>query len=282
LQQLFSSLKKMEQAVVLETDKGDVVSSNDASVINENIRYTGAWWKNQQGLRSFFSYTERFHSNDCIRAIHQFPPSGNRIIDIGFGGGILLGKIWRILGRTSALIGLDLSAETVGQYNRRRAKSNRRGLFALQADPFRSLLPFKTASMDYIFCSHVLEHVADDILLEQEIHRVLKKTGIACILIPINEERCEVPTHVRKYVAEAFVERLDKSFNILHSHYNDCVSGWIRFCGTRNRAVFTVLKRIIILKASLIPFSLMVSLDNLLMKAGCLPSQMCIVCRKRC
>jgi hypothetical protein len=86
---------------------------------------------------------------------------------------------------------------------------------------------------------------------------------------------------VRKYRADEIVKRFAESFDILHSHKDDCVSGWIRFCGTRNRVFWTMVKRLIIFKASLLPFSSVKLLDKLLMNIGFKPSQVCIVCRKR-
>lgn len=44
-------------------------------------------------------------------------------------------------------------------------------------------------SFDVICCSHVLEHVVDDIGAIRELHRVLKKSGWAVILVPIMGER---------------------------------------------------------------------------------------------
>lgn len=50
-------------------------------------------------------------------------------------------------------------------------------------------LPFKDESFDFIMCSHVLEHVEDDIKAMKELHRVLSKTGIAIIQVPISDRR---------------------------------------------------------------------------------------------
>lgn len=44
-------------------------------------------------------------------------------------------------------------------------------------------------SFDVIYCSHVLEHVVDDISAIREFYRVLKKSGWAVILVPITGER---------------------------------------------------------------------------------------------
>jgi SAM-dependent methyltransferase len=46
-------------------------------------------------------------------------------------------------------------------------------------------LPFADATYDFVFASHVLEHVRDDNKSVQEIRRVLKPGGIAILPVPI-------------------------------------------------------------------------------------------------
>lgn len=43
-------------------------------------------------------------------------------------------------------------------------------------------------SFDIIFCCHVLEHIADDRQAMRELHRVLKPTGWAAIMVPLRDE----------------------------------------------------------------------------------------------
>jgi SAM-dependent methyltransferase len=45
-------------------------------------------------------------------------------------------------------------------------------------------LPYGDASIDAVVCNHVLEHVPDDAGAMREIHRVLKPTGWAMLLVP--------------------------------------------------------------------------------------------------
>ena len=44
-------------------------------------------------------------------------------------------------------------------------------------------------TFDVIYCSHVLEHVADDRKAMRELHRVLERTGWAVLLVPVLVER---------------------------------------------------------------------------------------------
>lgn len=46
-------------------------------------------------------------------------------------------------------------------------------------------LPFKDASYDFIFASHVLEHIADDRRAIMEIRRVVKPNGLAILPVPV-------------------------------------------------------------------------------------------------
>jgi len=78
-------------------------------------------------------------------------------------------------------------------------------------------------SFDVIYCSHVLEHVQDDRRAMRELHRVLRRTGWAILLVPIKAEKTfEDPTitdpkeriavfgqadHVRNYGPD-YVDRL--------------------------------------------------------------------------
>lgn len=87
-------------------------------------------------------------------------------------------------------------------------------------------LPFAGESFDVIFCSHVLEHVADDRKALREFFRVLKPKGWLVLLVPVSARRTlEDPTivdgnerkrifgqedHVRRYGPD-YVERVEQA-----------------------------------------------------------------------
>lgn len=91
----------------------------------------------------------------------------------------------------------------------------------VQADLTR--MPFPSQSFDCVYCSHVLEHVPDDALAIDELHRVLRPDGWALVQVPIRgdttfedptitdpETRRKLfgqPDHVRIY-GHDFKERL--------------------------------------------------------------------------
>ncbi len=84
------------------------------------------------------------------------------------------------------------------------------------------------ASFDILLCSHVLEHVPDDVKAMRELYRVLKKGGWGIVMVPIMmtiKDICEDPSvtdeaqrwklfgqgdHVRLYSKTGFVARLEK------------------------------------------------------------------------
>lgn len=86
-------------------------------------------------------------------------------------------------------------------------------------------------SFDYIYCSHVLEHIVDDMQAMKELYRVLKHDGWAILLVPIMttsktfedytivdpNERLKVyghPEHVRNYGID-YPQRLSTAgFNV--------------------------------------------------------------------
>jgi len=50
-------------------------------------------------------------------------------------------------------------------------------------------IQFENNSFDVIYCSHVLEHVPDDLKAMQEFHRVLKPGGWAMLQVPLDKNR---------------------------------------------------------------------------------------------
>lgn len=66
---------------------------------------------------------------------------------------------------------------------------------ALDLDPMRAsllgdlcCLPLADGSIDLVYCSHVLEHVDDDIQAMTEMRRVVAPTGAALIQVPVSAE----------------------------------------------------------------------------------------------
>lgn len=89
-------------------------------------------------------------------------------------------------------------------------------------------LPFSESTFDTIICSHVLEHIPNDLIAMSEMYRVLKKGGNALIMVPKNKSKYETyedssivspeerrkefggKSHVR-YYGEDIVDRLSET-----------------------------------------------------------------------
>ena len=50
-------------------------------------------------------------------------------------------------------------------------------------------ISFPDSSFDVVLCSHVLEHVPDDLLALRQLHRVLKPGGWAVVMVPITVKK---------------------------------------------------------------------------------------------
>jgi SAM-dependent methyltransferase len=99
---------------------------------------------------------------------------------------------------------------------------------------------YKDEQFDFFMCSHVLEHIPDDVKAMQELYRVLKVGGKGIAMVPINygvTNTLESPSitsvsdkwkyfgqddHVRQYAKQEFIDRLESvGFKVeqLDKHY---------------------------------------------------------------
>lgn len=252
---------KKENPEFQSLSKVYVVHSEVSSIIRENVRYSNKWWSATTRFTSFFSYTERFHAATAQNLLTKMNLNG-KFLDIGFGSGQLIKKL-----STAKLItyGVDISLRNIASFRKNFRKS--RPVYTLPIDPFNSELGFKEGSFSGIVCSHVLEHVPDDQVLIKEIHRVLCPGGIAVIMVPINEEQMDVPTHIRKYTVDGIKEKLKPYFEILQSGENDVLSHYVRVFGIRKNLISTVIKRSLIFVSCFIPSKLTVFIDKCIIKS---------------
>nr|WP_260162696.1 class I SAM-dependent methyltransferase [Pectinatus brassicae] len=81
-------------------------------------------------------------------------------------------------------------------------------------------------SIDFFICSHVLEHVSDDLKAMREFKRILKKDGKGILVAPINLNQKHIEEdpdctdvgerwrrfgqedHIRRYSKQGYMERL--------------------------------------------------------------------------
>ncbi len=142
------------------------------------------------------------------------------ILDYGFGRGSLLLK----MPSDAKLYGCDISDEAVVNFPRLAKIFGKKvtTFFPIQLNDF-----VEDSSLDIIFCSHVLEHVPDDIEILSNLRKKLRNDGILLINIPINEI-WEDPKHVRKYTLDIFREIANRiGLNILEHHEENSMDNFL-------------------------------------------------------
>ncbi len=104
-------------------------------------------------------------------------PSGNRLLDIGFGNGMLLAKA---SSRFAHLAGIDISDVQLAHARHNLALRGITNVSLAQGNLDRGL-PFVAARFDVVTVIAVLAFVFDPIAALDEIHRVLRPGGVAVI-----------------------------------------------------------------------------------------------------
>jgi ubiquinone/menaquinone biosynthesis C-methylase UbiE len=224
-------------------------------VVRKNIAYTGTKWRSHLRSLAPLLYTERIHYYHLYRWLAKnWEPSDQRavLLDIGFGSGFHLRNIHAKFGIRT--VGTDITPKTVEEFNARALA----GCKALLMDPYTNRIPLKSKSVDVVVCSHVLEHVPDDLRLLKEIARVLKPSGMAYFNVPINEEKIPVPNHIRKYEPTRFLKLIGKAgFSPSTSFESDSFTRYVSMLG-RKKGLFPLLvKRFLIAVLSLLPIPLL-------------------------
>ena len=124
---------------------------------------------------------------------------------------------------------------------------------AVRMDVQRIQYPDDT--FDFVYCSHVLEHVPDDRAAMREFHRVLKLGGTAMIMVPVNvKQTFEDPSvtdpaerlrlfgqddHVRKYGPDVADRLRDAGFAVETVHTADIADEkTARRMGLKNESLF--------------------------------------------
>jgi SAM-dependent methyltransferase len=125
---------------------------------------------------------------------------GERVLDLGCGAGRFVAAL-RDAG--SEPIGVELAEAAL-----ERARRNAPGADLRLVEPDGSL-PLDHASVDLVWCSEVLEHVADTAHLLLEVRRVLRPSGRLVVTVPF---------HGRVMVALVALLRFDAHFDPLGQH----------------------------------------------------------------
>jgi ubiquinone/menaquinone biosynthesis C-methylase UbiE len=244
--------------------------------IKNNISYSNFWWAGTTGLSQFFSFTERYHCKTALKLLPQ--TRGAVVVDVGMGSGFLLKSLKHRID-AKLIVGFDISIVNVLKVNKSFRCETKRPV-ALAISPFSSILPFSNETIDTVICSHVLEHVPDDHLLIEEIYRVLKPGGTAVVMVPINEETLDVPTHVRKYDYASYASLVNK-FSMEMTGENDPYSHLIRVFALDGTTRGQIFKKLLIFILSLLPFQLVELIEKRLIKNKIKNSEIYSVLTKR-
>lgn len=125
-----------------------------------------------------------------------------------------------------------------------------------------NLIIYKDESVDFFLCSHILEHIHDDVKAIKELYRVIKNGGWGILMVPISlslkaiYENPEIITeedrwkhfgqndHVRVYSKQGFIDRI-KSVGFYIKEYDINYFGENIFakCGINNRSVLYIVEK---------------------------------------
>lgn len=119
-----------------------------------------------------------------ISAAFDLLDKGKRVLDLGVGGGKLLG-LCKKYGKYEELYGLDISSVVVKRAKRtiKELTGDLSSVFIKRAD-INDTLPFRAKMFDAVTCIAVLEHIFDPHFVIAEIKRILKPGGVLILEVP--------------------------------------------------------------------------------------------------
>jgi SAM-dependent methyltransferase len=228
--------------------------------------YESHWASHWKARFMYDPISKRNIARDCLKRTALWP-AGKRVLDIGFGFGLILFS----LDRSNRISGVELARSAV---DFAQEEARRRGFKEAEFVHYGGTgpLPLREGGFDLILCSHVLEHVPDDRFLLREIGRLLARGGRAFLNVPINEEHFPDPNHVRKYTAEAFRSLLkEEGFHLEFQCQADRLWDWFGWFFEKGYQDLPLvgfpLSSAINVAASSLPFGFVSRLERALVKA---------------
>jgi ubiquinone/menaquinone biosynthesis C-methylase UbiE len=266
-----------------------------------NAAHFDTVWHGGSRLKERLQFNLEAARKSFLHAMRQagVPMAGVRVLDVGFGSGMLL----FLFERSCAIAGTELSSAAIERARARAAAAGYARFEFVQSEGLR--LPFPDESFDVVIASHVIEHVFDDLALLRELHRVARPQGHVVIVAPLDartdgildEQQLLNPAHraaghfhVRNYNLPSLVQRVAAA------------GGEVRYSGSeletwdwkssldsaRGRLARTlpgrmadrVIAAALNVPLALMPWTLLRALDNALARRGYKPRQAAVVAQR--
>ena len=154
-------------------------------------------------IRRRLSLDQQYKSSINWDLLNWWQAEGHAIrsvLEIGFGFGLTLSKFPKDV----QIAGTDISLNAIRLLQQIHSAQHRQIAFCVNDSVGN--LPFK-CQFDMIICSHVLEHVPNDMAILHEFRRLVAPSGAVLLNVPINEQTPD-PKHARQYTTEGFLEKL--------------------------------------------------------------------------
>lgn len=183
-------------------------------------------------IKNFISYDQLSKTKRNLNLINKYLNKNikNNILDYGFGYGTILLRLSKFF----ILNGVEISDEAIKNLSLISRILNRH----LNLIDINNLNLLNNSQFNIIFCSHVLEHVEDDLNLLTYFNGKLTDDGYLLLNIPINEV-WDDPNHVHKYTYSIISNKLLKSnFIILEYKEEDRFTSWILLNELKGKYLF--------------------------------------------
>jgi ubiquinone/menaquinone biosynthesis C-methylase UbiE len=193
-----------------------------ADATTANLRAFDRAWTSRVRFAGRFRYNLEAARKEFVAMLAAvgIPRSGQRVLDVGFGSGMLMFEF----DHTSAIRGVEISTSALATA---RELARRRGYLDFEFVPpvETHRLPYPDRSFSVVIASHVVEHVEDDIGFLRELLRVLSPDGWLIVIGPLDspatglldEEALFNPEfrhghfHVRNYNRQTFEARVERA-----------------------------------------------------------------------
>ena len=138
---------------------------------------------------------------------------GERVVDIGSGTGTMSRELAALVGPEGSVTGVEPNPVL-----RTLAEERSDGTEVTFVDGSADALPFPDASLDFVWCERVLQHLDDAPAALQEMARVLRPGGRALVLDADHGSNVEsdLSRHVETALQEAFMSRVPNPYAARH------------------------------------------------------------------